>query len=146
MGVTHIYDVEVRMDSDSKVYQHYLAQKGGNEFSCGVAIKKALSDALYGLLEERIPEVADNLPAADVVERKRGRCKFCGGNDNTFHIINAETAAYSGIEIAINRQGMLRVRVYDDYECETALPRSSEIVMIAACPKCGADMRRANHE
>lgn len=81
------------------------------------------------------------MPAADVVERKRGRCKFCGGKDNAFHIINAETVAYSGIEIAINRWGMLRVRVYDDYECETALPRSSEIVMIAACPNCGADMK-----
>jgi hypothetical protein len=80
-------------------------------------------------------------PAADVVEVKRGRCKFCGGEDNAFHIINAETVAYSGIEIAINRLGILRVRVYDDYECETALPRSSEIVMIAACPNCGADMR-----
>lgn len=79
-------------------------------------------------------------PAADVVEVKHGRCKFCGGKDNAFHILNAETAAYSGIELAINRQGMLRVRVYDDYECETALPQSSEIVMIAACPNCGSKM------
>lgn len=72
MGVTHIFDVQVRIDGDSKVYQHYLAQKGD---SCGVAIEKALSDALYGLLEARIPEVADNLPAADVVEVVR--CKDC---------------------------------------------------------------------
>jgi hypothetical protein len=80
------------------------------------------------------------IPVAEVVAVKHGRCKFCGGKDNAFHILNAETAAYSGIELAINRQGMLRVRVYDDYECETALPQSSEIVMIAACPNCGAKM------
>lgn len=99
------------------------------------------SDCGYIKTLEDVFKVIDAIPAANVAERKRGRCKFCGGKDNAFHIINAETAAYSGIEIAINRQGMLRVRVYDDYECETALPRSSEIVMIANCPNCGADMR-----
>ena len=93
----------------------------------------------------QVKQIIREIPAADVVDRNRGRCKFCGGNDNTFHIINAETAAYSGIELSINRQGMLRVRVYDDYECETALPRSSEIIMIAACPNCGADMREVDH-
>lgn len=59
MGVTHIFDVEVRIDGDSKVYQHYLAQKGGDEFSCGVAIGKALNVALYELLEARLPDAAD---------------------------------------------------------------------------------------
>ena len=39
---------------------------------------------------------------------------------------------YSGIEIAINPQGMLRVRVYDDDSLET-----QDIVHVKYCPMCG---------
>lgn len=89
----------------------------------------------------------ESIPAADVAPVVHENCKFCGGNDNAFHVINGETVAYSGIEIAINRQGMLRVRTYDDYNNRTALPKSTEIVMTVACPNCGAKMdgeRREN--
>lgn len=59
-------------------------------------------------------------------------CKFCERNDNDFIPIN-ETVEYSGIEIEINRQGMLRVRYYDD----PAYGLAQDIVNISFCPMCG---------
>ena len=61
-------------------------------------------------------------------------CKFCEGDNNNFVVMN-DTKDYSGMEIAINRQGMLRVRYYmyngiDRFE-------SQDILNIKYCPLCG---------
>lgn len=58
-------------------------------------------------------------------------CKYCNRKGNDFVALN-NTVQYSGIEIDINRQGMLRVRTYD--ESDFLL---QDIVNIQFCPICG---------
>lgn len=41
------------------------------------------------------------------------KCPYCECDTNDFEGLN-QTAEYSGIELALNRQGMLRARVLDD--------------------------------
>lgn len=41
------------------------------------------------------------------------KCPYCECGTNDFEVLN-QTAEYSGIELSINRQGMLRARVLDD--------------------------------
>ena len=53
MGITYVFDVEVKVDGDGEVYRHYL-EKTGSHMGCSVAIQKALSDILYELLEEKV--------------------------------------------------------------------------------------------
>lgn len=60
-------------------------------------------------------------------------CKYCEYENNDFVLLN-KTRAYSGIELAINRQGMLRVRSYED--C-SQIWFSEDIVNIKHCPICG---------
>lgn len=60
-------------------------------------------------------------------------CKFCEADNNDFIIIN-DTRAYSGIEFAINRQGILRVRFYEDL---SQIWFSEDIINIKHCPMCG---------
>lgn len=62
-------------------------------------------------------------------------CKYCSGSDNDFVILN-ETSEYSGVEMSLNRQGMLRARYYGDND----IWFSQEIVNIKFCPICGAKM------
>jgi len=61
------------------------------------------------------------------------KCDYCGGKDNSFVPMN-QTKEYSGIEMALNRQGMLRVRAgrapNGDFETQ-------DIVNIRYCPMCG---------
>nr|DAK83840.1 MAG TPA: C2H2 type zinc-finger protein [Caudoviricetes sp.] len=65
-------------------------------------------------------------------------CRFCRGAQNAFHKIS-NTEKYSGVEIAVNRQGMLRVRVFaDDEETFT----TQDVVNINFCPMCGRRFRR----
>lgn len=59
-------------------------------------------------------------------------CKYCNSKDNDFVMLN-DTAEYSYIEMALNRQGMLRVRSYD----ETEIWFSEDIVNVKFCPMCG---------
>ena len=59
-------------------------------------------------------------------------CKYCNRTDNDFVPLN-ETLEYSGIEITINRQGMLRVRYYDD----PAYGLAQDIINVKFCPICG---------
>ena len=62
------------------------------------------------------------------------KCRYCQSEDNNFVTLN-ETVDYSGIEMALNRQGMLRVR-YSDYPDD--LPWESEdILNVNFCPICG---------
>ena len=65
------------------------------------------------------------------------KCKFCDSNSNDFISLN-DTIDYSGIEIAINSQGMLRSRYYDiDYDSNF---RSQDIINIKYCPMCGKEL------
>lgn len=61
-----------------------------------------------------------------------GKCKYCQSGTNDFVPLH-ETAEYSGIEIAVNRQGMLRARALDPKGHMAA----QDVVMIACCPACG---------
>ena len=74
--------------------------------------------------------------AADVAPVRRMPCPYCDAKTNDFIPIN-QTVEYSGIEIALNRQGMLRVRVYESRQ-ETFT--SQDIVGIKYCPHCGCRM------
>lgn len=65
-------------------------------------------------------------------------CKYCEHENNDFVLLDFvllnDTQEYSGMEIALNRQGMLRVRYYDDY---TRVWFSQDIININYCPMCG---------
>lgn len=60
------------------------------------------------------------------------KCPYCESGTNDFVPMN-QTAEYSGIEMSVNRQGMLRVRVLDDDAGFT----TQDIVEIRSCPLCG---------
>lgn len=66
------------------------------------------------------------------------KCSYCEADNNDFVTMN-QTVEYSGIELAVNRQGMLRVRYYD---CNEDTFESQDIVEIKHCPLCG---RRFNN-
>ena len=61
-------------------------------------------------------------------------CKCCYSSTNDFVLIN-KYPCYSGIDIAINRQGMLRARTYQ-YDGEDTF-ESQDIVQMNYCPLCG---------
>lgn len=68
-------------------------------------------------------------------------CEFCGQRSSAFVPLN-NTAPYSGIEIAMNKDGMLRVR----YSPENIIGfDSQDIINIDFCPKCGRKFERDNH-
>ena len=60
------------------------------------------------------------------------KCICCESKTNDFMPLN-KTIEYSGIEIAINRQGMLRARVFDDNQSLL----TQDIVEMHYCPLCG---------
>lgn len=62
-----------------------------------------------------------------------GKCPYCECDTNDFQQLN-QTTEYSGIEVSVNRQGMLRVRTYADGD---ELFESQDIVEIKHCPLCG---------
>ena len=59
-------------------------------------------------------------------------CPYCEATSNDFSFL-IQTSEYSGIEIALNRQGMLRARVLDSYGKFS----TQDIVEIKYCPLCG---------
>jgi C4-type Zn-finger protein len=63
-------------------------------------------------------------------------CKVCDRENNDFVILN-ETEDFSFIEISLNKQGMLRVRLIDNQGRIT----SQDIINIEFCPICGRKMR-----
>ena len=100
--------------------------------------RKALRDTLYDAdaITMSGVKILNQFPAADVAPVRHGPCPYCDAKTNAFIPIN-QTVEYSGIEIALNRQGMLRVRVYESgQETFTA----QDIVEIKFCPNCGAKM------
>lgn len=60
------------------------------------------------------------------------KCPYCEQGTNDFVMMN-QTRKYSRIDISVNRQGMLRTRVFDDNGCFS----SQDIVEIHYCPLCG---------
>lgn len=80
------------------------------------------------------------------------KCPYCESGTNDFVPMN-QTAEYSGIEMSVNRQGMLRVRVLDDdggfttqdiveiRSCATVRKEICERLIcmsgIIHCPRCG---------
>lgn len=63
-------------------------------------------------------------------------CKVCDRENNDFVILN-ETEDFSFIEISLNKQGMLRVRLIDNQGRIT----SQDIINTDFCPICGRKMR-----
>lgn len=61
---------------------------------------------------------------------RRKSCPFCGNSDNDFRTLNADTAQYSFLQIAMNSQGMLRVR-------DLSPGGGQEVINISYCPMCG---------
>lgn len=62
-------------------------------------------------------------------------CQYCENrSDNDFVILN-DTVEYSDIEMALNRQGMLRVRYFEQGEYD--LFYSQDIINVKFCPMCG---------
>lgn len=64
------------------------------------------------------------------------RCRFCETDTNDFKFLNYNTFRHSGIEICVNRQGMLRVRAYPNYD---EVFDGQEIINIRYCPVCGRE-------
>lgn len=69
---------------------------------------------------------------------KKSSCKYCGSENNDFILLN-ETSAYSNIEMAINRQGVLRIRHYED---NNQIWFTQDIINIKFCPICGKEFKR----
>ena len=110
------------------------------EYKCGDCFHAELcekSEMLVGFNRDNPAYCGMFLNSADVVKVRHGPCPYCDAKTNDFIPIN-QTVEYSGIEIALNRQGMLRVRVYESgQETFTA----QDIVEIKCCPNCGAKMK-----
>lgn len=65
------------------------------------------------------------------------KCPYCESETTDFIPMN-QTAEYSSIEISLNRQGMLRVRVLDEYEGY----ETQDIVEVKYCPLCGKNFKK----
>jgi hypothetical protein len=65
------------------------------------------------------------------------KCKYCKAENNDFVQLN-DTVDYSGIEISLNRQGMLRVRYYDVNDPDFV---TQDIINIKYCPICGKHLK-----
>ena len=61
------------------------------------------------------------------------KCPYCEADNNDFNLLN-QTSEYSSIEIALNRQGMLRVRCHWDSDEGAA---AQDIIELPNCPCCG---------
>lgn len=76
----------------------------------------------------------DECPICEGIEHRvsQMKCPYCESGTNDFVPMN-QAVEYSGIEMAVNRQGMLRVRVLDDDGSFT----TQDIIEIRNCPLCG---------
>ena len=100
-------------------------------------IDAAMENAGMGyVVGQTLKRYVKRVPAADVAPVRHGHCPYCDAKTNDFIPIN-HTVEYSGIEIALNRQGMLRVRVYESGQ---EIFTVQDIVEIKCCPNCGARM------
>lgn len=62
-------------------------------------------------------------------------CQYCRERNNDFVLLN-DTGMYSGVYFEINRQGMLRVRVFND-EMDGFV--TQDILNVKYCPMCGRE-------
>lgn len=62
-------------------------------------------------------------------------CKFCRHGNNDFLILNEGTTEYSDIEFAMNRQGLFRARVHDEFDLDSV--KTQDLLMFKHCPFCG---------
>lgn len=62
-------------------------------------------------------------------------CKFCQHDNNDFTILNESTIEYSDIEFAMNRQGLFRAMVQDEFDPDSV--KSQDLLMFKYCPFCG---------
>lgn len=78
------------------------------------------------------------------MKKSKNGCSYCNPNidywvtKNAFQVINMETMDYSGIEIALNRQGMLRIRTYAKEDTNF---NSQDMINIKYCPMCGEEFK-----
>lgn len=72
------------------------------------------------------------------MDGRRQDCPVCGGTDDSFVPLNASTAGYSGIEIAMARDGMLRARSLGP----DGGMLSQDIINVPFCPMCGKEFNR----
>ena len=94
--------------------------------------------AAWGPPKEQGAEEWDEVDDTD----QHGPCPYCDAETNDFIPLN-QTVEYSGIEMALNRKGMLRARVYEPGK-ETFT--TQDIVEIKHCPNCGAKMDGDSHD
>ena len=100
-------------------------------------IAESRKDAgFYSAIYDGFLNTIDRFPTIEADPVKHGRCPYCEGENNDFIPLN-QTVEYSGIEMSLNRQGMLRVRVYEPGK---ATFTTQDIVEIKRCPNCGAKM------
>ena len=62
-------------------------------------------------------------------------CEFCRHDNNDFQILNESTIEYSDIEFSMNRQGLFRARVHDEFDLDSV--KSQDLLMFKYCPFCG---------
>lgn len=62
-------------------------------------------------------------------------CQYCRERNNDFVLLN-DTGMYSGVNFEINRQGMFRVRVFND-EMDGFV--TQDILNVRYCPMCGRE-------
>ena len=62
-------------------------------------------------------------------------CKFCRHDNNAFMVLNESTIEYSDIEFSMNRQGLFRARVHDEFDLDSV--KSQDLLMFKYCPFCG---------
>lgn len=67
-------------------------------------------------------------------------CQCCEHETNAFVQLNPETVVYSCVEIAMNRQGMFRVRTYPN-GTENGFDLM-EFTNINYCPICGRRIKK----
>lgn len=65
------------------------------------------------------------------------KCPYCESTFNDFVAVN-QTSEYSGIEISLNRQGILRTRVLDSHGGFT----TQDVIEIKYCPLCGKTFKK----
>ena len=78
----------------------------------------------------------DIIAALQEAVRNKEGCKYCQRDNNYFITLN-DTGSHSGIWMALNRQGMFRVRYFDDHDNLEAM----DILNINFCPMCGRKLR-----
>lgn len=72
----------------------------------------------------------------------RKPCRICGEQDNGFTGLRSNESSlcvFSSIEFSLNRQGMLRARVYDDTHNQIS---AQDVVQLNYCPICGRKFGR----